>query len=264
MNEIIKITDQVQNYQLAQSYQMIEAKLNVSSLALNIFYFIAMQVDSKKDNDFFRYQISKVDLDKQLGLNTDYNALKRVAKELTSNSINIQSLDKKGFKYRPLFSVCDYEEGILTFEIHKDLKEHFINLKNNYISVDFLNNVVKIKNSYAKRMYFMLKQRSSLGTWEYELSFLREVLKTPKYMDRYKEFRIHVLDKTLEEVNKFTDLEVSYKEIKTKRSVTSVRFFIKSKSVKKEHKFKKYNKVNKQNKTNNAVTALEEFYFEND
>ncbi len=228
MDNQIVLTGEKNNYKIAQSYQMIEAKLNISSLALNIFYFVAMQVDSKKDNNFFEYSILKVDLDKQLGLNIDYNALERVAKELTSKSINIQDINKSGFKYRALFSVCDYENGVLTFEIHKDLKEHFIKLKENFVSVDFLKYAVGIKSIYAKRMYFMLKQRSKSkrGFWEYKLSDLKDILVTPKYMDRYKEFRIHVLDKTVEEVNKHTDLKVFYEEMKTGRSVTGVRFFI--------------------------------------
>ena len=44
--------------------------------------------------------------------------------------------------------------------------------------------------------------------------------------DDYKNFRVNVIDKALKEINQYTDLNISFKPIRTSRTITGLHFDI--------------------------------------
>ncbi len=213
------------HYKLTQSYELVEAEFNLSAAALNIFYAIATQINIK-EKELRIYTITKSDLQKIVGTELKFNLLKIAIKKLSELSINIADRGKKELDNRALFYSIKYENNKITAEINPVLAPQFINLKGYLVSVDFLKHVSKIKSAYAKRMYIMLKQRAKQKTWVYKIEKLQKILSTPESLRSYGNFKKRVLDRTVLEVNTFTNLHVSYEPIITGRAVTSVRFSI--------------------------------------
>jgi len=99
-------------------------------------------------------------------------------------------------------------------------------MKNRFVISD-LRMVLPMRSSYSKRVYLMLKEYAKIGDRTMDLEELQEVLKVPKSMKRYDNFKAKVLIKSKEDINKFTDLKVDFKEIKLGRKVSKILFIIK-------------------------------------
>jgi len=87
--------------------------------------------------------------------------------------------------------------------------------------------VLPMRSSYSKRVYLMLKEYAKIGERTIELEELQTILKVPKSLKIYNRFKEKVLIKSKEDINKFTDLKVDFKEIKLGRKVSKIVFIIK-------------------------------------
>jgi len=267
MNSLHTISDK--KY-VTQSYELINARLDLSSVALNVFYAIASQIDIN-DEDLHKYEFSRSELEETLGTKIEYKYLKSMAKDLMQPFL-IEDRNEKSFKTRNLFASFDYENNIITAQINPLMKDHFIGLKQNFVSAKFLGSVSKIKNMYAKKMYFKLKQRLLLKKYTFDLAELQESLVIPKSLKTFGNFKKRVLNQTVEEINKYTDLTVSYNVIKKGHSVVAVEFFIDSNKefiaaenerkskLKKDFNSKKADSKSKENDNNKGgVNAVEDW-----
>ncbi len=96
-----------------------------------------------------------------------------------------------------------------------------------------LDNVFSFKSSYSYSMYdLLLSHAYPNGKAEFELSHLKEVLgvidlisKKDKYA-KFSAFEAYVLQKSKEEINKFSDIRVKYEKVKKGRSIHSIRYTI--------------------------------------
>lgn len=214
-------------YNLTQSYELVNAKFNISALSLNIFYIIAMQISSE-DKELKSYLLKKGDLEYILNKSIDFRDMKKAIRSLASTTIELTERNSKDTRVQSLFVDIHYKDstGFLSATINPLIKDHFLGLKKNFVTADFINFISKIHGSYSKRMYLLFKQKQKLARSEYLVSELQNILDTPKSLNSYGNFKKRVLDKAIEEVNRFTDLVVSYEEIKTGRAVTSIKFLI--------------------------------------
>lgn len=213
------------DYKLTQSYELVNAKFNLSALPLNIFYIIAMQIN-QKDTELKEYHISKTQLESITNKKINYLDLKKAIKTLVETSIDLSNRSTNEIEYLPLFYKLKFKDNVVSAKIHPELQDHFLNLSNNFISVSFLKNMSKINSSYAKRMYLLLKQRVKLKKWVFQLDYLHDIFKTPKSFKIYNNFKTNVLLKSVNEINDNTDLNISFLEIKEGRSVVALEFSI--------------------------------------
>ena len=98
---------------------------------------------------------------------------------------------------------------------------HIISLKNNYVVTD-LNITSQFKSNFSWILYEYLK--AHFGYWHKELSKeallqMFNVEKKKSYVDNTSLFKKYVLDVAIAEINRLTEIEVSYKEIKRGRSI---------------------------------------------
>jgi len=216
-------TEQIE-YKLTQSYELINSKFKLSALALDIFYIIAMQV-SRYDNELKEYRIDKSEIEAYINCSVHFTDLKKAAESLISCKINLAKRNSKEFYIVPMFYSLGYKEGSINARIHPALEDHFLNLQRNFVSADFINYISKLKSSYVKRMYLILKQREKLNQYEFSVKELREILDIPESF-KYADFKRRVLIKSVQEINRQADITVNFSEIKTGRSVTDIIFSI--------------------------------------
>jgi len=108
--------------------------------------------------------------------------------------------------------------------------EHITRLEAEFTSYQ-LEKVSNMTSAHAIRIYEMLAQYREVGTRELNLKWLRNALQIAD--DEYKltgDFKKWVLDAAVEQINKHSDLKVSYEPKKTSRAITDFVFKIKDKN----------------------------------
>jgi plasmid replication initiation protein len=179
------------------------------------------------DNDLKVYQIPKEEFGFLIE-NDNYTRLKSECKKLMSQVLEVPR-DGDGWLLSHWFSDIEYKkEGFVEVSFSRKLKPYLIELKNNFSSV-YLSNVLKLSSEYAIRIYEMMKQYQKIGSRTIELLELHDLFQTPKsYRKLYGDFKKRVLEIATKDINSKTDLNITYKEIKTGRSVTAIHFTIKA------------------------------------
>src|SRR5699024_3180771 len=127
-----------------------------------------------------------------------------------------QDLENERFSFVNVFSAIDYEFGTFIFEWNKRMLPHILELKEKYVLTD-LTVTSQFKSGFSWILYDYLK--AHYGYWNKEFSkealtrlFAVENRKT--YQKSTSEFKRGVLNVAIEEVNKYTELEVWYGEKK--------------------------------------------------
>lgn len=214
---------------VVQSYELINSKLLLSSVELNLLYCFITQIDTE-DKDFKQYKVHKKDIEKMIGLELDFNSIDKATTNLMRPfKIETRNMtDKNSFKKRNLFSSIDFSNNEFSFRFNEEMKEHLIGLKNNFVSAKFIGTVSKMKSIYSKRIYFMLKQRLLLKTWTIEVDILRDKLVDPKSesLNIFNNFKRKVLDMAIIEINAHSDIKFDYEVIKEGRTIKSLKFNI--------------------------------------
>ena len=196
------------------------AKLN-QGLTLNQMQLLAYAIFSTQQNGetYFR----KYEFQKKFGIKhykTD-DALED-SEKITALRFSTQDLENDKFSFVNVFSAIDYEAGKFTFEWNKRMLPHILELKEKYVLTD-LTVTSKFKSGFSWILYDYLK--AHYGYWNKELSkgslmklFAVEDRKT--YQKSTSEFKRGVLNVAIEDINKFTELEVWYVEQKIGNKIT--------------------------------------------
>lgn len=105
-----------------------------------------------------------------------------------------------------------------------ELKPFLLFLKNNYTSYQLVY-VLAMKTKYAIRLYEILKSYLYIGEYQPTISELRTLLQIVGY-DMYSDFRKRVLNPAVEEINRFTDIEVTATPIRAGKTIDKIQFKI--------------------------------------
>lgn len=220
------------NYLVAQSNDLIEARHNNPLTVREQKIILAMVSEIQPDDeDFKEYRISLKNFNEMLGLKgkTKYSEIKEVVKSLMGKTIEIPRKNK-GWLLAHWVSSAEYidGEGVIELTFSPKLKPYLLQLKE-YTSYR-LSNVLALNSTYSIRLYELMKKWEFLGTWEYPLEDLRGKLGVEEgTYPKYSNFKVRVLSRAVEEVNKKTDFYISFEEIKKGRSVERIKFTIKHK-----------------------------------
>jgi plasmid replication initiation protein len=135
---------------------------------------------------------------------------------------------KENTIYFAWFSSINYlgGEGKLIVELGQNLKKLLLSAKKTcFYQIKY---PINFTNIYSKRIYYYLKSFENTGWRVDNLDILRAKLECPKSYNRFADFRKHVLTPAFEEINGDSDISFEYMELKTKRKVTGIKFYIKS------------------------------------
>lgn len=124
--------------------------------------------------------------------------------------------------------IMDKQTREIRIRFHPLLRPYLIALHENFTQYE-LSSILVMRSRYSVRMYELLKSYAYLNEITFGLEELKEKLQTTGYSD-YKNFRVRVLEKAIEEINEHTDIRVEFKPIRTSRVITHLRFIIERKS----------------------------------
>ena len=98
----------------------------------------------------------------------------------------------------------------------------------------YLSNLTGMSSTYAVRIYeffaMRLGSQNKKDTFDFDLNKLRIYLDCTNKLEDFRNFERTVLKKAEKEINEKTNIKMSYKKIKTGRSITSILFTFRWKS----------------------------------
>lgn len=109
-------------------------------------------------------------------------------------------------------------------QLNKELEPFLINLKEKFTKYELIN-VLTLHGKYTIRLYEILKSYLWLREWTVDITVLKDMINCKGY-EQFKEFKRNVLEKSLKEINDFTDMQVDYEPIRRGRKISEIKFTI--------------------------------------
>jgi plasmid replication initiation protein len=217
--------------EIRQHNAITTARYEYSELQLDIFLYLLSMI--KKDKADGIYEIVVKDLSALTGKEYKYGYLRKATEEMGSRMFEIST--PKRLEQLWMFQRIAYVlgEGRIEIEFANPMKPYLFDLKDNFTSFQ-LYAALRLSSKYAKRIYALCSQWKDKGqTPTFGLDEFKKMLYLldDKGNEQYKPFsmfRKFVLDESVRQVNKHTDIEIGYVLHKRGRSFNSVSFTVKS------------------------------------
>lgn len=232
MNEIINSNDIV----YSQSNNFIESRFSdFTVLELKIIELLAAQTNSadkaliaKKHNKFIT--IRALDLARLINSNGKnmYAIAKNLANQLVSKKAEFKYIDNNGnvaYKVSNFFNNITYQNNIFEFEINYAIIIYFINLKQYFTQINF-KYISALNSTYAIRLYKLLKQYQTVKSRMITVEEIRQILSLDNKLKQFSDIRKKVIETAIKQINKSTDLNITYSENKVGRITHSITFNI--------------------------------------
>lgn len=217
--------------QVRQHNAITTARYEYSELQLDIFlYLLSMLKQGKTDGI---YEIVVKDLSAMTGKEYKYAYLRKATEDMGGRMFEITT--PKRLEQLWMFQRVAYVlgEGRIEIEFANPIKPYLFDLKDNFTSFQ-LYAALRLSSKYAKRIYALCSQWKDKGqTQTFSLDEFKKMLSLldDKGNEQYKPismFKKFVLDESVKQINKHTDLEISYTLQKRGRSFNSVTFTVKA------------------------------------
>ena len=219
------ITDLTERNYTRQQSVIINARYALTRAEIDIILVLLTAIH-KEDKDFKDYKFTIKDLELKTGRQWNSKQLKDTVKSLFGKPLELPRDDGE-WEIVGWFSSFKYShDGLITCRFDKALKPYLVDIQGRMILGD-VRHLLPMKSSYSKRVYLLLKEYSKFGIRKFQTEELMEILKVPKSLLRYSQFKQKILDRVEQDINKYTDLKVSFDEKKVRRKVTEITFHIK-------------------------------------
>lgn len=120
--------------------------------------------------------------------------------------------------------------GKAKIRFDEDIIPYIFDLFENTTRYELLN-ILPMQSKYSIRLYELCRSWSGLYSKTYTLSELRTLLMIPdNELVRYPDFRRRVLEYAQEEINKYTDLNITFEPIKKGKKIIKIQLIIKKKT----------------------------------
>ncbi|OPA24201.1 initiator RepB protein [Bacillus cereus] len=217
---------------ISKSNTLIEANSRLNLVEQKILLCLASNIEPE-DRDFKTYTFPIKKFHELLELNgaTKYTELSKITKELLSKVIEIRTGDELIQISWLSSAIYNKNKGTIDMRFDPLLKPFLLELSSKFTSYK-LANVIKLKSTYAIRIYELLKQYEEIKERTISLENLRYYLGALELYTKYANFKQRILIPSQEELNKKTDISFQFEEIKLGRKVQKIRFIIKSKKAK--------------------------------
>lgn len=225
------------NLVVVKSNEVITASYKLTLNEQRIVLSCISKIDSmkeltKKDGVTIRVdEIKDLLVTTRNGTGSLYKDLKTATERLYDRSI---ALDNEGSKRRWVYEIKYNEsEGDITLYFSPTIIPYLSELKGNFTKYK-LEYVANFKSVYSIRIYELLCRWSFVGQKEIEVDELKRLLGVEDKYTRTSNFLSRVVDISVKEINKFSNIKLDCGYRKTGRRITHIQFDFKFKKTKKE------------------------------
>lgn len=232
-----EVTFNTDNYVVMANNMVLHSASNLSLNELKLLRFFIMQSEMG-DSELYAFQVSAKDIGKLLGIKSKdlYKRLDTMTTHIVSEVIRIGDDSKQVWKKRNWCHICDYENGILTVQLHEDLKPYLLELQGCFTRYQ-LSEIIRLNSTYAIRIYEMLIGYMDENNLPYadnsvEISIsideLRKNTDTLNKFERPYDFKRKVVDTAIKEINAKSKYHVIATPYKSGKAIKGFEFLIES------------------------------------
>lgn len=233
-----------------KSNEFVRSRLKLESATAGKIFTSIIACIRPEDKDFKDYQIPASALfqvsDKG---GRSYSLIKKALKSITEYVVemNLSEGEEPDYVMYPLFAKAQYKNGIVTAQVHPDLKPHFIHLAKNFTSYNLLDYLV-LSSTYSQRLFEILNSyEKTCPDIKISLKQLHSMLDTTDSIKQdFAQFRRRVLEQAHKEITQKTRLEYKWTSIKQGRTVTSIHFIFSKKALAEKEKEEQIKKSQQQ------------------
>lgn len=224
-----------ENRILMKHNDLVKGKYDTSINSNRVFTYLLYSFQRNTTNGQLELEIKRSELAKLVHGNSDktIQGIRNILSSLKKKELFLIEEKADGSK--------DYVEGsFINDRIYNDLADTFTitaskrvhdllhrYLKDGYTPIN-LEIWLSLKNRYAQRFYDLLRVwTGSKEIINYKVDYLREILLLENKYKQYSDFRKRVLIPAIKELNSTDFFEITYKENRVGRSVSSIDFIVK-------------------------------------
>lgn len=225
--------DKERYYLVVKSNSMVRtSKYNLSTQEQKVILYIISKI-KPDDTEFYEQVFNLKDLCNLFGIeynNKNYINFRNAIQNLSDKSFWIEQGNKDVLIRWLEYISIEKDNMTVTVKLNHYLEPYLLGAYANTTQY-LLHNILTMRSKYSIRLYELMKSYAYLEKVEIELSTLKNLLSLDqnKY-PIYKDFRVRVLEPAIEEINKYTEINISLTPIRTSRSITSLLFTINKKT----------------------------------
>jgi len=219
------------NLKVFQSNTYTMSKQRFSLNEKRVMQFIIAKI-KPTDTEFKRYEIPITEIANMANLKGDhmYSFAKILMVDMVTKFILLQDEKQQRLKAFNYFTELDYQSGVLTVELNRNIHQLFLQLKQNKeaFTAYELTEFMTLSSTHAQRIYELLKQygKSKQRERTIELDELRSLLNIEDKYKLYADFRKRVLEYVHKHIEENTALRYKWESITKKgRKVVAIRFY---------------------------------------
>ena len=221
---------QQRSYPVIKSNEIIQqARYDLNITELKTLAYIISKI-KPTDTELHEYSFLIKDYCQVCGIEYDnggnYQHIKAILKGLSDQSFWVK--DEKGQEV-----LCRWVQkarinrgsGKITVRLDEDMHKYVIGLFSNFTQYELIS-TLPMKSAYSFRIYELLKSYAFAKSHTFDIDDLKKMI-VAEHLSNFKDFRRRVLEYAVTEINKYTDIEVSWEPITYGRKVIQVKFDIK-------------------------------------
>jgi len=223
---------EARNYKVVKANELIQqSRFNLQAQEQKIILYLISKIKSE-DIELKEHTFEIKDFCKVCGLDDDngknYKNIKDALKGINDKSIWI-SLEngKEAILQWFDYVIMDPRGGVVNIKISDRMKPYLLQLEKRFTEYQLLY-TLGMKSQYSIRLYELLKSYEFRHKKLFEIEELKMRLSAEIY-NRFPDFRRYVLESAVNEINRLSDLTVTYDLIKESRKYTKVEFSMKRK-----------------------------------
>lgn len=244
----MKCTNTNSNY-VIKSNSLVEARYRLSLQEMHVIYWLLTQI-KPEDEEFKTHKLEIVEFANIIGVKSEnqYKELRKVTKRLIQRAMEIYQPKTQEYLQFSWLSSARYQikQGCVLLEFSPLLKPYLLQLKGYFTKIDIVD-TLKLKSIYAVRIFELLLQYISIGKREINIEELRSYCGIEKGQYKlYADLKRYIIEKSRLEINKNTEYEICYSEIKESRKVVAIEWTIQKKNFVREKQLEKVKSIEKE------------------
>lgn len=220
-----------------KSNKFVEAKYRLSLCEQRLILKACASI-KEQDTEFKECTINIREFADEFGVVVNHQELERIVDGLHKKVIHIK-MRKGAWKKFNLLSCSEYrpETGELLLRFDPAMSDFLLQIKERFTCYN-LKYVSAFTKIYSLRLYELCKQYKKMGKRNIKIHDLLEYLdlEMENSYHIYGNLHRHIIMPAIEEINQYTDIKVSFKEIKRCRKVEAIEFVIENNSDRQEDK----------------------------
>lgn len=226
-NQMINYND---DYYVCVSNAFVKANQDLNPNETKLLRLMISQV-VLTDTELKRYTTTIPELAKIFDVSESnlYRDIETMSNNLMRKVIKIDYGKNKWTMFQ-IFSQCEYDNGILTMQLHDKMKPFLIALENKYTQYQ-IGKIIGMSSNYAIRVFELIQEKrqnqrdvKNYEKYDFTLDELRMATNTLDKLKKISQFKERVLDIAMREITYNGGYSAEYKEIKNGRKITGFTF----------------------------------------